>query len=231
MKNIKNLTITSGTKFIGNNAFMPNNLSTYGRFTSSITVPERAINFDKTSFNDVGICDITINGNKNNLTFEMFKNSKFAIYSSTYSLATGNSISITSDTLNSMVQKLVKTFANCAINIELVDSSHLEFDALGHYESGTQKLCLLQTENYSFATLAVIAYELRHFYQDVAIGKVSGLTVEHLNITPTENQIGSWKYLDYADKNEDPDAYWYNAREVDAREFTSNLMGCQIFVK
>ena len=225
MVNEKNVTA------IGDNAFIPNHLNSYGRYVSSITVPERVVNFDKTAFNDVGICDITINGNKDNLTFEMFKNSKFSIYSSIYNLAAGNDINVSSYTLNSMIQKLVKTFVDVKIEVELVDSEHLGNEILGHYESGTKKICLLQTEGYSFATLSVIAYELRHFYQEVAIGNVSELTTNDLKISPSENQIGAWKYLDYADPDENNDAYWFNAREIDAREFSANLMGCQIFVR
>ena len=226
LPNLVNETNVTG---IGENAFIPTTLNMYGYFISSILVPNSIVNFDNTSFHDVGLCDIEIEGYKANLTFDMFKNTKFAIYSSVYSSAASNSISITNDTLNNMIQKFVQSFVDCILSVELVDSEHLGNNILGHYEKGSQKLCLLQTKSYSFATFAVITYELRHFYQEIAIGNVSGLTVDSLKISPAENQVGAWKYLDYADKTQDPDGYWFNAREIDAREFTENLMGCNIF--
>ena len=216
---------------IGEYAFIPSSLNYYGYFVSAITVPTSVTDFHETSFHDIGICDISLEGYKENLTFEMFKNTKFKIYGSNYNSAVGNTISVTSNTLNHMIQSMVQSFVNTSISVDLVDVAHMGGNILAHYESGTQKLCLLQSSSYSFATLSVIAYELRHFYQDIALGKVEGLTIDDLKITPTDNQVGSWQYLDYPTKDENLDGYWYNAREIDAREYAENIFGCNIFEK
>lgn len=216
---------------IGEYAFIPTSLNLYGYFVSSLTIPTSVTKFHERSFHDIGLCDITFEGYKENLRFEMFKNTKFTVYGANYSSALGNMISITANTLNNMIQTFVSSFVDTLVTVESADVSHMGGNILAHYETGTRKLCLLQASSYSLATLSVITYELRHFYQDIALGNVDGLTIDDLKITPTENQVGSWQYLEYPNKDENLDAYWYNAREIDAREFAENIFGCEILQK
>ena len=42
---------------------------------------------------------------------------------------------------------------------------------------------------------------------------------------PTDNQLGAWKYLDYIDASEDYNNYYYNAREIDSREYAEKVVG------
>ena len=115
------------------------------------------------------------------------------------------------------------------MDIVFTDSAHLGTNVLGHYEGASKNICILESDNYSFATFAVIVHELRHFYQEIAIGNVEGLTVDDLLIQPTQDEIGAWKYLEYISSSEDYEAYWYNAREIDARNYAEEILGVNIF--
>ncbi len=92
-----------------------------------------------------------------------------------------------------------------------------------------KKICILDSDEYSFATFAVIIHEIRHFYQEIAIGRVEGLSIDDLKFKPTEDEIGAWKYLEYVSSNDDYDAYWYNAREIDARNYSEKILGVNVF--
>ena len=57
---------------------------------------------------------------------------------------------------------------------------------------------------------------------------MEGLDKDDLDIAPTDNEIGAWKYLDYVESDEDFNKYYYNAREIDAREYAMSILGFNI---
>ncbi|MBQ3494072.1 MAG: leucine-rich repeat protein [Clostridia bacterium] len=191
----------------------------------SITIPQSVVNFGEYAFANIKsyLQTLTIEGDKQNLEFSMFNCAFRKAYA----------INITNNTLKSMVNNLVKTFVNTTIDVEFVSEEHLGENTLGHYESGSKKICILEkaTPSYTMADFWVIAHEVRHFYQNIAMGNVTGLTVDSLLYKPTDNQLGAWKNLEYTNSNTDYDKYWYNATEIDAREFATELLGYQYVTK
>lgn len=222
--NVNGLMVTG----IGDNAFLP---VSYGKAVGrySIIVPETVVNFGENAFVNTERADITILGDKTNLEFSMFRNEELLAGYLDYNIVNDITINITKKTLQNMVQNLVHTFVDIDVDIVFADSTHLGTNVLGHYEGASKKICILESENYSFATFAVIVHELRHFYQEIAIGNVEGLTVDDLLIQPTQDEIGAWKYLEYISSTEDYEAYWYNAREIDARNYAEEILGVNIF--
>lgn len=186
---------------------------------TSLTVPESVVYFGEHCFKNSNLKLITINGDKENIDFSIF-------YCEPYY---GVQYSVTQKTLANMLQneykKLFKNITN-PITIEFVSQSHLGDGVQGHYEAGTNKLCVLDSGLlYDQITFITIVHEFRHYYQAVAIGQVEGLSVADLKIIPTNNEIGAWKELEYSDSNEDYEKYYHNAREIDAREYATKVLG------
>ena len=186
---------------------------------TSLTIPESVTDFGEHCFKNSNLKLITINGDKENIDFSIF-------YCEPYY---GVQYSVTQKTLENMLQneykKLFKNTTN-PITIEFVEQSHLGDGVQGHYEAGTNKLCVLDSGLlYDQITFVTIVHEFRHYYQAVAIGQVEGLSVADLKILPTNNEIGAWKELEYSDSNVDYEKYYHNAREIDAREYATEVLG------
>lgn len=122
------------------------------------------------------------------------------------------------------LHKLAKDHVNVSIVFEVV----MEEGVLGYYTSGTHNITvkkLQQNQYYNRNILNVLAHELRHYYQSICIGEVTGLGLSDVVAIPTDNQLGAWKYLDYIDPSEDYNKYYYNAREIDSREYAEKVVG------
>ena len=122
------------------------------------------------------------------------------------------------------LHKLTKDY----VNINVVFSNAMEEGVLGFYTNGTQNITiqkLTANQVYNRNILNVIVHELRHYYQAISIGSVDGLSIEDFKTSPTDNEVGAWKYLDYTQSAEDYNKYYYNAREVDAREYAHSIVG------
>lgn len=194
---------------------------------SSIEIPESVITISEKAFYGLNCkVDITIKGDKD-LTFEQFKKD-FEIENGQIDFYSNATFSVTENTLKNMINNLVHTFVDSDITVVFTDVEHLGEDVWGHYEGGSKKICILQTDDITFFSLGVIAHELRHFYQEIAIGGVHGLDGDDLLIKPTDNQIGAWKYLEYISSDEDIYKYWFNAREIDSREYANSVLGFAI---
>ncbi len=194
----------------------------------NLEVPESIENFGDRAFAYSSYtntyCTISLLGDKQNLEFSMF----YGMQTSQYNM---NKLNFTQKTFENMVNNQVaKLVKNASLTLEFVEQEHLG-TALGHYEIGTTKICVPKLEEgyvYTPNFLNVMVHELRHFYQNVAIGQVAGLSVENLVVPATDNQIGAWKYLDYISPTEDYNKYWYNATEIDSREYAYSVLGFDI---
>lgn len=211
---------------IGDYAFLT--LFTNGRrdYPYSIEIPESIKTISENAFYGLNdIVNITVKGDRD-FTFQAFTKQEFPKYFGGALKALNQAdFNVTENTLKNMVNNLVATFVDTELEIEFVDKDHLGENVLGHYESGSKKICILENEGYSFLTLYTIAHEIRHFYQEIAIGNVSGLSQEDLLVKPTDDQIGAWKYLEYTGMLGNYEEYYYNAREIDAREYAKKIIG------
>ena len=137
----------------------------------------------------------------------------------------------TEATLKSMATNELKKLANDNVEIIVSFSDEMESGVLGYYVNGTKDITLPVLDEgyyYSRNILNVLVHEVRHYYQSIAIGDVEGYSVSDLKVVPTDNQIGAWKYLDYTQSDEDYEKYYYNAREIDAREYAESVVGFSI---
>lgn len=113
------------------------------------------------------------------------------------------------------------------VNLNVIFSEDMG-DLWGYYTIGTQNITIRKKpENnvYARGMLFTAVHELRHFYQEICIGRVDGIQNSDLIVLPTDNQYGAWKYLEYTDSSEDYNKYYYNAREIDAREYAASVVG------
>jgi len=186
---------------------------------NSLTVPESVINFGDHAFKNSNLKMITINGDKKNIDFSIFYCEPY--YALQYS--------VTNKTLENMLQaEYSKLFSNTSnpITIDFVEQSHLGDGVQGHYEGGSNKLCVLDSGSlYDQITFITIVHEFRHYYQAVAIGQVTGLSLLDLKVKPTNNEIGAWAELEYTDSSTNFEMYYHNAREIDAREYATEVLG------
>ena len=102
---------------------------------------------------------------------------------------------------------------------------------MGYYTAGSRSINVFYKagEALYHTSRNVIVHEIRHFYQEIAIDNVEGLSLEDLIIKPTKAQVGAWKYLDYADSSSEPNKYKYNAREIDAREYAYKVTDFDLY--
>ena len=134
-------------------------------------------------------------------------------------------------TIRAMVNNELHKLVSDDVELTVTFSTEMAENTLGFYTHGTRDITLKQlSENnyYARTVLNVIVHELRHFYQAIAIEDVEGLDLNDLVVLPTDNQIGAWKYLPYTDSSENYNAYYYNAREVDSREYAYSVVGFDI---
>ena len=137
-------------------------------------------------------------------------------------------LNLSEKNLRGMVVNQLHTLALDIVGINVVFESNMEDGTFGFYAEGTQTITiqkLSEDECYNSNAIYVLAHELRHYYQSIAIGSVTGIDIEDLIVIPTENEIGAWKYLEYTQPGEDYNKYYYNAREIDAREYAEEVMG------
>jgi len=184
-----------------------------------VVIPAGITNIEDDAFAHIDTgCSIKIEGDRDNLTLDMF-----AYCNGANSML----ISITEQTIKNMISNLVDTFIEDA-DLEVVFEPESHFNGeFAHYESGTRKICLPEVAEdsvYTVGALWVWAHEIRHFYQFIAIGAVEGLDKTDLLVQPTNEQIAGWQTT-YPDPSVDYEAYWNHPLEVDARDFATQLMG------
>lgn len=139
------------------------------------------------------------------------------------------------DFSETMIQSLatneLRKLTNSQVEVAIVFESVMDEGVLGYYTAATQNITvkkLQENQLYNRNILNVLVHELRHYYQSICIGEVAGLGLTDLTVLPTGNQLGAWKYLDYTDPSKDYDKYYYNAREIDAREYAEKIVGFAI---
>ena len=147
----------------------------------------------------------------------------------------GCSKSVKFDFSEAMIQSLATNelhkLTNSQVEVVIVFETVMEEGVLGYYTATTQNVTvkkLQENQRYNRNILNVLVHELRHYYQSICIGEVAGLGVVDVNVVPTDNQLGAWKYLEYIDPSEDYNAYYYNAREIDSREYAKKIVGFDI---
>ena len=189
--------------------------------TYDITIPSYVEEIDVNAFILNGwISELTIEGDRNDLTFEMFKNVTW--------------LSVSTQTLENMIHNEVRKFIkDVNLNVTYYDEndSHYQGGTLGYYTAGSRSINVFYKagEALYHTSRNVIVHEIRHFYQEIAIDNVEGLSLEDLIIKPTKAQVGAWKYLDYADSSSEPNKYKYNAREIDAREYAYKVTDFDLY--
>jgi len=198
---------------IGEYAFSDNTLD--------ITIPSYIEKIDTNAFLANGwITEVTIEGDRTDLTFEMFKNV--------------TNLNVSTKTLENMINNEVEKFIkDVKLEVTYYDEtdSHYQDNIWGYYTAGSKSINVFYKngEALSHSNRNVIVHEIRHFYQEIAIDNVEGLSVDDLIIKPTNTQVGAWKYLDYADSSSEPDKYKYNAREIDSREYAYKITGTDLY--
>jgi hypothetical protein len=133
-----------------------------------------------------------------------------------------------------MIQNEVNKFiSDVKLNVTYYDEndSHYQQNILGYYTAGGKNISVFYKEDGKVSQIHrnVIVHEIRHFYQEIAIDNVEGLSVDDLIIKPTNTQVGAWKHLDYADSSSEPNKYKYNAREIDSREYAYEITGTDLY--
>ena len=131
-------------------------------------------------------------------------------------------------TLRGIVVNELHKLTKSIVGINIIFDENMPEGTSGFYTEGTQTITIQKlTEGtyYTRGIVSVLIHEVRHYYQSIAIGSVDGCGVDDLLVVPTDNQLGAWKYLDHTDSTEDYNKYYYNAREIDAREYAEYVLG------
>lgn len=136
-------------------------------------------------------------------------------------------LNFSEETLAAIVRNELHKIVSNDVELNVIFANEMPENTLGYYTNGTKNITIIKLPENGVWTrniLIVLVHELRHFYQEIAIGNVDGLGLDDLIVKPTENQIGSWKYLEYTSSTENYDKYYFNAREIDAREYANEIM-------
>ena len=191
-------------------------------FGGELIIPDTVVNFEPNAFKYLGIDS----GYKPTISFASERQDLEA--SDFYGCCDKVLFDFTENTIKSIVINELHKLTKNSINLNVIFSDEMEENVLGFYTQGTQNITLSKLpvgSKYNRNILNVIVHELRHYYQAISVGDVSGFTIDDLAVIPSDNELGAWKYLEYTESSEDYNKYYYNAREVDSREYAELITG------
>jgi hypothetical protein len=194
----------------------------YKGFGGNLIIPDSVIFFEPNAFKYLGIDGyykptISFSSERKDLNVSDFYGCNDRIM-----------FNFNENTISGMVTNELHKLANNDVNINVIFANEMEEGILGFYTQGSQNITIQKLPEgsvYNRNILNVIVHELRHYYQAISIGDVVGLSVDNLKVTPSDNEVGAWKYLEYTQSSEDYNKYYYNAREVDSREYAELITG------
>ncbi len=190
------------------------------QFAGNLIIPDTIVNFARGAFRYLGyggFATVTFGADRTDLKATDF-----------YGCSENVILNMSETTLRGIVVNELHKLTKSIVGINIIFDENMQEGTSGFYTEGTQTITIQKlTEGtyYTRGIVSVLVHELRHYYQSIAIGSVDGCSVDDLLVVPTDNQLGAWKYLDYTDSAEDYNKYYYNAREIDAREYAEYVLG------
>lgn len=201
-------------------------------FGGKLIIPDSIVNFEPYAFKYLGV-DLGVNsviplGNPL-IAFASERTDLMA--SDFYGCNEKVTFDFSETTIRHIVENELNKLMKDYLGLNVIFADEMPENTFGYYTGGTQNITikgLLEGEVWNRNLLNVIVHELRHYYQEVAIGNHENFGVDDLISVPTDNQIGAWKYTDYTSPDEDYNKYYYSAREIDAREYALAVVGFEL---